>query len=149
MMPRRSFLWRALLGAIGLAAIPSVIAQVRRPFPAFVRQNSDSEDVIAHLGTSAPARSDSFNKFQFVEWVAEELRKRESFMSAPTLARLLNDRGYRTNYNSEYSGAPGARSIHNLISGTYYRLDHAGKSDRAQMVAKAFRKPNFEYAYEQ
>ena len=31
MMPRRSFLWRALLGATGLAAVPSVIVQMRRP----------------------------------------------------------------------------------------------------------------------
>jgi hypothetical protein len=113
-------------------------------FPAFVRYSSDSEKVIAHLKSSSPARSDNFNKFQFVEWVAEELRKRGSFMSAPTLALLLNDLGYQTNYSSEYAGA---RGIYNLISGTYHRLDRAGKSDRAQMVAEAYRKPNFEYAY--
>jgi hypothetical protein len=57
---------------------------------------------------------------------------------------LLNDLGYQTNYSSEYAGA---RGIYNLISGTYHRLDRAGKSDRAQMVAEAYRKPNFEYAY--
>lgn len=114
-------------------------------FPAFVQHSSDSESVIAHLKRSAPARGDNFSKFDFVEWVAEELKKQGSFMSAPTLAYLLNDLGYRTNYDSEYQGA---RGTYNLISGTYHRLDGVGKSDRARMVAEAFRKPNFEYAYE-
>jgi hypothetical protein len=116
-------------------------------FPAFIQHSSDSENVIAHLKKSAPPRSDKFNKFDFVEWVAEELKKRGSFMSAPSLAQLLNDLGYRTNYDSEYAGAPRARGIYNLISGTYHRLDRAGKSNRAKMVAEAYRKPNFEYAY--
>jgi len=100
---------------------------------------------MAHLEKSAPTRGDSFTKFHFVEWVAEELKKRECFMSAPTLARLLNSLGYRTNYGTEYEGA---RGTYNLISGTYHRLDGAGKGDLARMVAAAFRKPNFEYAYE-
>ncbi len=113
-------------------------------FPAFVQQNSDSNEVIAHLKSSAPTRGEGFNKFQFVEWVAEELRKRESFMSVPSLAHLLNDLGYLTNLGNEYAGA---RGTYNLISGTYKQLDRAGKSDRAQMVAEAFRKPDFEYAY--
>ena len=65
-------------------------------------------------------------------------------MSAPALARLLNHLGYRTNYGTEFMGV---RGTYNLISGTYHRLDRAEKGDRARMVAEAFRKPNFEYAY--
>lgn len=114
-------------------------------FPAFVRQHTDSEAVMAHLENSAPARGDDFTKFECVEWVAEDFKKRESFMSAPSLAGLLNNLGYRTNYGTEYEGG---RGIYNLISGTYHRLDGAGKADRARMVAEAFRKPNFEYAYD-
>jgi len=44
-------------------------------FPAFV-QSGESEGVIAHLSSLSPARGDGFNKFQFVEWVAEDLKKR-------------------------------------------------------------------------
>jgi len=120
-------------------------AKLTSAFPAFVQQNDDSNDVLEFLKKSAPPGGDDFNKFHFVEWVAEELKKRESFMSAPTLALLLNHLGYRTNYDCEYDGK---RGIYNLISGTYHRLERASKSDRAKMVAEAFTKPNFDYAYE-
>lgn len=113
-------------------------------FPAFVQHSAELDKVIDYLKNSSPKCGDNFNKFQFVEWIADELCKRGSFMSAPTLAHLLNDLGYQTNYGSEYAGA---RGIYNLISGTYHRLDREGKADRARMVAEAFRKPNFEYAY--
>ncbi|HEV2247287.1 MAG TPA: hypothetical protein VGW37_11600 [Terriglobia bacterium] len=114
-------------------------------FPAFVQHSSDSENAIAHLRKSAPARKNGFDKFRFVEWVAEELKKRGSFMSAPTLARLLNELGFETDYGCEYTGG---RGTYNLISGTYWRLERDGRGERAGMVAEAFRKPNFEYAYE-
>ena len=113
-------------------------------FPGFVQHNQSSDCVLTFLKSSAPARSNSFDKFDFVEWVALELSKRASFMSAPTLAVLLNELGYRTNWNLEFKGT---RGIYRLISGTYHRLERAGKSDRAILVAEAFRKPNFEYAY--
>jgi hypothetical protein len=113
-------------------------------FPNFVRECEKSEDVLRFLRTSALGPS-AQDKFQFVEWVAEELAKRASFMSVPTLCTLLNGLGYETDYGEEYTGGRGA---YRLISGTYHRLDNAGKGDRAQMVAEAFRQPNFEYAYD-
>lgn len=120
-------------------------AKIIVAFPEFVQRNSHSEDVIQFLRDSAPQRSNGFNKFCFIEWVAEELKKRESFMSVPTLCSLLNELGYRTNYGAEYQADRGS---YTLISATYRRLRSAGKEDRAQMVAEAFRKANFEYAYD-
>ena len=115
-------------------------------FPAFVQQHTDSENVVEHLRKAAPRRDDQFDKFKLVEWVAEELKKRGSFMSVPTLCDLLNGLGYTTNYGTAFSGGRGS---YRLISGTYHRLEHAGRGDRARMVAEAFRRPNFEYAYEE
>ena len=34
-----------------------------------------------------------------------------------------------------------------VVSGAYHRLAAAGQPDRAHNVAVAFRRPNFEYAY--
>lgn len=115
-------------------------------FPDFVQAHGESDTVVHHLKNTAPLRSPEFTKFKFVEWVAEELKKRGSFMSVPTLATLLNSLGYRTDCGYEFEGV---RGTYNLVSGAYHRLVHAGKSDRARMVAEAFRKPNFEYAYEE
>jgi hypothetical protein len=110
------------------------------PFPNFVRQNNDSNGVVNHLRKFAPRNVD---KFGVVTWVAEELKKRESFMSVPTLCRLLNDLGYRTNYGTEFSGKRGS---YRLVSSTYHRLK-ACEPDQAALVAQAFRRPDFQYAY--
>lgn len=93
----------------------------------------------------APEKSPEFDKYAFVAWVAAELTKRKSCMSVPTLAKLANKRGYRTGYGEEYGGG---RGTYRLVSGTYHRLDRAGKKKEAAMVADAYRKPDFTYAYE-
>jgi len=57
-------------------------------YPQFVRQHQDSATAIEYLKNTVPTRSDAFDKFAFVEWMAEELTKNNSFMSVPTLCDL-------------------------------------------------------------
>jgi len=109
-------------------------------YPQFVADQIDAEKVLSHLKERAPHGID---KFAFVEWVAKELTKRESFMSVPMLCMLLNDLDYRTNTGMVYSGKRGA---YKLVSGTYHRL-FSQDEKRARMVATTFRRPHFEYAY--
>ena len=68
-----------------------------------------------------------------------------TFMSVPTLVSLVNGQGYCTNYDTEFIGGRGS---YRLVSGTYHRLESGGHAARARNVALAFRKPNFEYAYD-
>lgn len=113
--------------------------QLSIPFPVFVQQHQDSEKVVTFMKSNSPRPSSGASKFECVEWIAEELTKRGAFMSVPTLVSILNELGCRTNYNTEYSARRGS---YNLVSGTYKRLERAGRPDRAKMVAEAFRKPN-------
>ncbi len=113
-------------------------------FPVFVEGGANSDEVLASLRNSAPSPSVSFDKYAAVAWIAEELAKRASFMSVPTLAALLNDLGFRTVYGHKYSGT---RGTYHLIRAVYQRLERAGKVNRARLVAAAFRRPNFEYAF--
>jgi len=118
---------------------------ITKPFPEFLKGQSEAQDVMDYLQRNAPSRGPSFDKYAFVSWVAEELRKRDTFMSVPALIGLVNAQGYRTNYDTEYS-VP--RGYYKLVSGTYHRLESAGEPNRARNVALAFRKPNFDYAYD-
>lgn len=112
-------------------------------FPAFLAGQEEGRAVMDLLlaGDQSPALMD---KYQFVAWVADELKKREAFMSVPALCELLNTKGYTTNYGTEFTGGRGS---YRLVSGTYHRLVAAGETDRAINVAVAFRRPNFQYAY--
>lgn len=113
-------------------------------FPKFVDGRSEAAETTRFVLKNAPPLSPEFDKYDFVAWVAEELAKRESFMSVPTLVSLLNRHGGKTNYGTEFGGGRGS---YRLVSGTYHRLDRAGKGDAADRVAQRFLKPNFEYAY--
>ena len=115
-----------------------------RQFPEFLGRPSETDESLQFLKRNAPPRGPGFDKYDFVEWVAVELRKQGAFMSVPTLVSLANAQGYRTNYGTEFSGGRGS---YKLVSGTYHRLAAAGHAGRAKNVAVAFRKPNFEYAY--
>jgi hypothetical protein len=114
-------------------------------FPKFVAGPEEGRKVIDHLSEKSPPITADFDKYAFVVWVAEELTKRKAFMSVPTLANLVNEKGGRTNYGTVFDGERGS---YRLVSGTYHRLERAGKNDAARRVAEAFRKPNFEYAYD-
>lgn len=109
-------------------------------FRNFVQKSQESLDVLDYLQHSAPSGK---TKFQLVEWMAEELKKRDSYMSVPALCSILNKLDCRTNYGSEYSGRRGS---YRLVRATYSRL-HKNNPDQAALVAQAFRRPNFEYAY--
>lgn len=112
-------------------------------FPEFLAGQIEGNKVMEFFRAKAPF-PEQMDKFQFVAWVADELKKRSTFMSVPALCDLLNARGYTTNYGTEFTGGRGS---YRLVSGTYHRLDAAGEGDRATNVAIAFRRPNFQYAY--
>lgn len=114
-------------------------------FPGFLDGHTEGRQAMDFLQHKAPRQTDGQDKYQCVAWVADELRKQDTFMSVPALCSLLNEHGYRTNYNTGFSGGRGS---YRLVSGTYYRMMAAGRPDRAHNVAVAFRRPNFEYAYE-
>jgi hypothetical protein len=113
-------------------------------FPKFLSGQEEGRLVMNHIRAQASRQTSTMDNFQFVAWVADELKKRDTFMSVPALCELLNSQGYTTNYGTEFSGGRGS---YRLVSGTYHRLDEAGEPDRATNVALAFRRPNFEYAY--
>lgn len=114
-------------------------------FDNFVSGQEEGRKAMAYLHTKAPAITRSFDKYQFVAWVAEELAKQDAFMSVPALMDLVNAKGGMTNYGTPFSGGRGS---YRLVSGTYHRLVAAENPAGAHNVAVAFRRPNFEYAYE-
>jgi hypothetical protein len=120
---------------------------ITKPFPQFLNGQAEAQKVLHYLQHHAPPQSPAFNKYEFVSWVAEELTKRKTFMSVPTLMELVNTHGYETNYGTKFSGGQGS---YKLVSGAYHRKASLGSPDgdaQAHNIAVAFRKPNFEYAY--
>ena len=113
-------------------------------FSKFLAGQQEGADAMEYLARSAPRAEAGKSKYECVAWVADELKKRQVFMSVPTLCSLLNDLGHRTNYGSPFSGGRGS---YRLVSGAYHRMQRAGFTDRAENVAVAFRRPNFQYAY--
>lgn len=115
-------------------------------FKSFVSGQEEGKKAMEYLHAKSPAIAGDFDKYQFVSWVAEELTKRDAFMSVPALVDLVNAKGGQTNYGTPFSGGRGS---YRLVSGTYHRLNEAGKQREAHNVAVAFRRPNYEYAYDE
>lgn len=115
-------------------------------FPEFLTGQVEGRAVMEYLQKNAPAICPDFDKYEFVSWVADELKKRDTFMSVPSLMDLVNAKGGTTNYGEPFSGGRGS---YRLVSGTYWRMMNGvpANPDRAHNVAVAFRRPNFEYAY--
>jgi hypothetical protein len=112
-------------------------------FPHFVSGQAEAQGVMDFLHRNAPAQN-GCDKFEFVSWVANQLKKYETFMSVPALCELLNKKGYRTNYGTEYDGGRGS---YRLVRSAYYRKKNTGDADSAHNIAIAFRRPNFAYTY--
>jgi hypothetical protein len=120
---------------------------ITKQFPEFLNGQAEGQEVMQHLLQNAPPRSREFDKFTFITWIAEELTKREAFMSVPALAGLLNDRGEETSYGTNYNGG---RGTYTLVRSAYHRVKKLGTAEgdaKAHNIAVAFRRPNFEYAY--
>ena len=62
-------------------------------FPQFLTSVNDNKEVTTFLLERSPALSGDFDKFDFVAWVADEMKKRTTFMSAPALFKLANAKG--------------------------------------------------------
>lgn len=113
-------------------------------FPQFLAGQEEGKKAMGHLKEKAPRAGEGTDKFECVAWIADELKKRDTFMSIPALCSLLNEHGYRTNHGKEFTAGRGS---YRLVSSVYHRMIAAKSPDRAHNVAVAFRRPNFEYAY--
>lgn len=112
-------------------------------FPQFLNGQADGKDVMDYLHQHAPLPNEC-DSFEFVAWVANQLKKYETFMSIPALCELLNKKGYKTTYGTFYNAGRGS---YRLVRSTYYRMKKKGDLDCAHNIAVAFRRPNFGYAY--
>lgn len=119
-----------------------------KQFPEFMQGDEDSQLIITYLLKKAPPVGSDFDKYAFVSWVAEELTKRGTFMAVPTLINLVNKVGYTTDRGTPFLDS---RGQYKLVSGAYQRFKNKGTTDgdrAAHNIAVAFRRPNFEYAYD-
>lgn len=112
-------------------------------FPEFFQGQAEAEEVIEFLYQNGPTPNEC-DKFDFVAWVATELKKRDSFMSIPALCDLLNRKGYKTDYGSSYEAGRGS---YRLVRGAYYRMVKRGEPATSANIALSFKRPNFSYAY--
>jgi hypothetical protein len=80
----------------------------------------------------------------YVRRLANFLRSNGTIMAATELAEHLNRNGFKTTTGSEYEGG---RGTYTLIHATYDWLVSIKAPDDAENVAKAFSKPNGDYAY--
>ncbi len=112
-------------------------------FPQFFEGQEGAKEVMEFLYRNAPTPSEC-DKFDFVAWVATELKKHDSFMSIPALCDLLNRKGYKTDYGSSYEAGRGS---YRLVRGAYYRMVKRGEPATAANIALSFKRPNFTYAY--
>lgn len=88
------------------------------PFPKFLTGQDEGREVRKFLQSHAPAICPGFDKYEFVAWVANELRKRDTFMSVPTLIDMVNAKGGTTNYGKPFSGGRRARlRLRTLVRG--------------------------------
>ena len=84
-------------------------------------------------------------KFDYIRFTAKLLCEKGTTMVADDLAEELNKRNYTTDRGDEFVGGIG---IYKLISSTYHRLTDNGEHDDADEVARAFTKPDGNYAYD-
>ena len=82
---------------------------------------------------------------QMVWELAAFLKKYNLKLSGKQLAECLNDRGFRTTYNSTYQGG---RGIYRLLAATYKWLISEGFEDDADIVACAFTNAKGNLAWE-
>lgn len=85
-------------------------------------------------------------KWKFIRNLANELVKNKTTMSAKELACVLNAMGYTSTYGDSYD--PNGRGIYKVIISAYYRARGDGDTCHDyDAIAKAFTKPNGEYAW--
>lgn len=84
-------------------------------------------------------------KKEYITKLADFLITTKTTMNVENLAEHLNWNGYKTNYDTEYQGK---RGTYTLIHSTYDYLVEKNRQNDADKVAKAFKKPNGNYAYE-
>lgn len=85
------------------------------------------------------------HKKEYIRRLAVSLIEKRKNMNGKELAGLLNENGFRTDYNAKYAGG---RGTYTLIHATYDWLVGNDNQADADKVALAFKKPNGKYAYE-
>ena len=67
-------------------------------YPEFVIDDEAGDLITEQLLGSYHQNNLNYGRFEFIEWIASELKKRNAFMSVPTLAKLLNRANIKTSY---------------------------------------------------
>lgn len=84
------------------------------------------------------------DKKEYIKRLAAFLNENGTTMAVNELAEHLNRNNFKTGYGTEYEGG---RGTYKLISATYNLLIANGQQMEAENVAKAFPKPNGNYAF--
>jgi|GEM_PF-1504563 hypothetical protein len=114
-------------------------------FPLFLSGIRDGERALKFLEENAPRPPGTISKYDCISWIADELCKRDSFMSVTTLVQLLNRLGWRNSVGKKFSTR--TRGPYSLVRSTYVHFAQREAVHQSHNIAIAFRKPNFEYAY--
>ncbi len=85
------------------------------------------------------------DKKEYIKRLATFLNDNGTIMAANELAEHLNRNNFKTSYGTEYEGG---RGTYTLIHATYDWLVANGQQTEADNVAKAFPKPNGNYAFD-
>jgi hypothetical protein len=112
-------------------------------FPEFFHSQREGDNAVKILMKAPPHSSFFHDKFDFVAWLAHQLRMRNCFMSEPALCDLLNARGYLTDDKKEFNREAGCDM---LINSTYHRALNPQYPKEAESVALAFHHPSREYS---
>ena len=112
-------------------------------FPDNISLDHEWDNFKAYILAHAP-RPDIDDKFECVRWISHELLLRNSVMSVPSLAEILNQLGYCTNYGTPYEGS---RGTYRLVKFAYDHNMARHGDEAAATIAEAFVRPNGEYAY--
>ena len=85
------------------------------------------------------------DKANFVANLAHTLVQNNATMRVSTLAELLNENHYLTEYGTEYEGG---RGTYKFLSSLYSYFMELGNNPAADEIASAFVKADGNYAYE-
>lgn len=86
-------------------------------------------------------------KTKFIAELAKDLESRKETKTGQQLVDILNTKGFRTSYNTEYSGG---RGIYRLLDAVYNRLKEEsgeGEGTDAHNVAVSFTDATGDYAW--
>lgn len=113
-----------------------------QPLPEFVNAcENEAQEILGYLMACVKGKKTTR---EAVRAIAEELHRQGARMTVGRLCDVLNATGFRTRYDTEYTGGRGS---YRMISCAYTWYDEHGEPDVAEKIAQAFTKHDGSYAY--